>query len=99
MNEQEDEGVKLDPVAEAILSVLQAAPDGTCQPKEVAEFIAEGRRTRKDPPDLWRRYLMAVNQQARFLARTGAIDIIRKGEVVDPHAPIKGLIKLRLAES
>jgi len=93
-----DEVGKLDPVAEAILTVLEAAPDNTASPRDVAEYLAELKRTKKDPPDLWRRYKMAVNQQARFLARTGAIQILRKGEPVeDPHAPIKGLITLRLA--
>ncbi len=89
---------KLDPVAEAILTVLEAAPDHTASPRDVAEYLADQKRKKTDPPDLWRRYKMAVNQQARFLARSGAIEILRKGDVVeDPHAPIKGLITLRLA--
>ena len=89
---------KLDPVAEAILTVLEAAPDHTATPRDVAEYLADQKRKKTDPRDLWRRYKMAVNQQARFLARSGAIQILRKGEVIeDPHAPIKGLITLRLA--
>ncbi len=90
---------QLDPVAEAILTVLEAAPDNKAQPKQVAEFLAEARRTKKDPPDLWRRYMMAVRQQAKFLARSGVIEILRKGQPVDPHAPIKGLVVLRLTQS
>ncbi|MEN8721418.1 MAG: DUF3253 domain-containing protein [Alphaproteobacteria bacterium] len=90
---------QLDPVAEAILTVLEAAPDNKAQPKAVAEYLANARRTKKDPPDLWRRYMMAVRQQAKFLARSGVIEILRKGKPVDPHAPIKGLVVLRLTQT
>lgn len=94
----DDTNDRLDPVAEAILTVLEAAPNGTAKPKDVAEYLADSRRTKKDPPDLWRRYMMAVRQQAKFLARAGVIEILRRGEAVDPTAPIKGLITLRLVE-
>ena len=50
---------------------------------------------KKDPPDLWRRYLQAVRQQATFLARAGRLQIVRGGKVQDPN-DFKGLVKLRL---
>ncbi len=94
-----NEDNKIDPVAAAILEALQASEHGrSVSPSDVARLLAERRRRPGDPPELWRRYLQAVNEQARFLARQGRIDILRRGERQDPHAPIKGLVRLRLAE-
>lgn len=87
----------LDPVAVFIVDYLNAAPAGELiDPVNIAKALAENKRKKADPPDLWRRYKMAVNQQAKYLARSGVIEITRKGEAVDPTEPIKGLIKLRL---
>lgn len=92
-----EEGTKLDPVAQAILDALEAAPAGkSLDPMAVAKLYAAARKAPKDPPDLWRRYLPAVRQQALYLGRSGRIVILRKGKPVDPHAPIKGLIRLAL---
>jgi len=86
-----------DPVAQMILELLQqGGPDHTVSPDEVARAFAETRRKKSDPPDVWRRYLNAVRQQAIHLARAGRIVILRRGEAQDPHAPIKGLIRLGL---
>ncbi len=38
--------------------------------------------------------MAAVRQQALHLARQGRIVILRKGRPVDPHAPVKGVIRL-----
>ncbi len=48
----------------------------------------------KDPPQAWRRYMKPVRQMAIHMARQGEIEILRKGVVQDPHAPVKGLIRL-----
>jgi len=88
----------LDPVAQAILDALAAAPAGTkIDPQQVARDLAAARARPSDPPELWRRYLLAVRQQAISLARQGRIVVLRKGKPADPHAPIKGLIKLTAA--
>lgn len=92
----DDGGQDLDPIAEAILMVLQSSENWTCAPVDVAKYLAAQRAKPSDAPDLWRKYMMGVRQQAKFLARAGKIDILRKGEAVDPAKPIKGLIKLRL---
>ena len=92
----EDEEVRIDPVAEAILDQLAVAGDGkSLSPMDVAKAYAESRRKQKDPPELWRRYLTAVKQQALALARAGRIEITRKGEPVDLK-DFKGVIRLRL---
>ncbi len=86
-----------DPVAEAILALLAAT--GTAKsisPEDAARAFAAGRAKPTSPPDLWRRYLPAVRQQALHLARQGRIHILRKGKPVDPHAPVKGVIRLAL---
>lgn len=98
MTEKADKNETLDPVAETILALLQqAGAGGSIAPSEVAQAFWKPRAKPSDPADGWRRYLHAVNQQARHLARQGRIEILRKGKPVeDPHAPIKGVIRLRL---
>ncbi len=84
-----------DPVAEAILALLAEAGAGrSISPEDAARAFAAGRAGPSSPPDLWRRYLPAVRQQALHLARRGRISILRKGKPVDPHAPVKGVIRL-----
>jgi hypothetical protein len=91
--------VKPDPVALEILALLaERGPGGSCTPVEVARRLAEARRRPTDPPELWRRYLQAVNEQARSLARQGRIAILRHGRPQDPTKPIKGVIRLALPE-
>ena len=86
-----------DPVATAILERLAVAKTGgSVSPEDVARAVAEGRRKANDPPDLWRRYLPAVKQQAIHLARTGEIQILRKGRPVDDPARAKGVVRYRL---
>lgn len=88
-----------DPVAALILMLLaEAGPGAKLDPVSVAKTFAATRAKPKDPPDAWRRYLPAVRHQALHLARQGRIRILRKGAAVDPHAPVKGLIKLAAAE-
>ena len=87
----------LDPLAEIILHLVrQRGPDKSICPSEAARAFAEGRARKSDPPDLWRRYMTGIRQQALFLARQGHISILRKGKPVDPFVPVKGLIRLSL---
>lgn len=96
--ESDAEG-RRDAVAAAILTQLQEAGQGaSLSPDDVARAYAESRRRKSDPPDLWRRYLTAVRQQALHLARAGEIVILRRGEPQNPQAPVKGLIRLALPE-
>lgn len=91
------DGAKDDPIAKLILDLLaQREASQPLDPNEVARSFAASRAKRNDPPDLWRKYLPAVRQQALHLARQGRLTILRKGKAVDPHAPIKGLIRLAL---
>jgi hypothetical protein len=86
-----------DPVAETILTLLAEIGAGkSISPEEAARAFAEVRARPSDPPDLWRRYLAAVRQQALHLARRGRIRILRKGKGVDPHRPVKGVVRLAL---
>ncbi|WP_218940188.1 DUF3253 domain-containing protein [Denitrobaculum tricleocarpae] len=88
---------KDDPIARMILQMLEEGGAArNLDPNAVARSFAAGRAKRNDPPDLWRKYLPAVRQQALHLARQGRLTILRKGKVADPHAPIKGLIRLAL---
>ncbi len=86
-----------DPVAQAILDLLVARGAGkSISPEAAARAFAAARTKKDDPPDLWRRYMNAVRQQALHLARRGRIRILRKGKAVDPQAPVKGVIRLAL---
>lgn len=86
-----------DPIAGEILRHVHARGGGkSICPSEVARSFADQRRKPTDPPDLWRSYMNPVRQQAKALARAGHIVILRRGRPVDPHAPIKGLIRLSL---
>ena len=90
-------GESEDPVAEAILALLAKPGAGrSVSPEDAARAFAAGRAKPGSPPDLWRRYLPAVRQQALNLARRGRICILRKGKAVDPRAPVKGVIRLAL---
>ncbi len=83
-----------DPVARAILELLETVPPGrSISPVAAARAFALTRARPGDPPDAWRRYLPAVRQQALHLARARRIAILRKGKPVDPHAPFKGVWK------
>ena len=97
MEQPADSGAD-DPVAEAILALLAKTDAGrSISPEDAARAFAAGRAKPASPPDLWRRYLPAVRQQALHLARQGRIHILRKGKPVDPHAPVKGVIRLALS--
>lgn len=89
-----------DPAVDAILAALaRVAPGRSISPIDVAQALAAERaKEGAEPlPDAWRRYLTPVKQQALHLARQGRIVILRKGKPVDPHAPIKGVIRLAAA--
>ena len=91
----EEETKKDDPVATAILD--ECARRGELDPIDIAKAYAETRRKPKDPPELWRKYLPAVKQQAIFLSKTGRLEITRKGQVVE-WRDFKGICKLRLPQ-
>lgn len=65
---------------------------------DVARAFAAARAKPGDGPQAWRRYMNAVKQQMVHLARAGRIEIIRKGQLVDPN-DFKGVVRLRLPES
>jgi hypothetical protein len=66
----------------------RAAPASIC-PSEVARAMAPG------DDGQWRGKLSAVRRAAIRLAQAGRIDILRKGRAVDPHADVRGVIRLR----
>jgi hypothetical protein len=60
-------------------------------PSEVARALAPGE-------DAWRRLMTPVRDAALDLARQGRIQVLRKGKPVDPAEPVRGVIRLRIAE-
>lgn len=92
---EKDSETELDPVAAFILDSL--AEHGSMAPVDVARALGEARRRPSDKPDAWRRYMNPVKQQMLHLARAGRIEIVRKGEVVDPE-DFRGVVRMRLAQ-
>lgn len=90
---ESDSDKRRDPVAEFILETLSEA--GSLAPVDIARAIGARRRRPSDKPDAWRRYLVPVKQQMLHLARAGEIEIVRKGEVVDPE-DFRGIVRMRL---
>ncbi|WP_025899102.1 DUF3253 domain-containing protein [Sneathiella glossodoripedis] len=82
-----------DPVAIYILEALEFGDE--VSPNTIAQTIARDKAKETSPPDFWRKFMTAVRQQAIHLARNGRIEIVRKGQAVDPN-DFKGLYKLRL---
>lgn len=94
----ENQAARLDPAAAAILEALDAQPPGkSISMMDAARAMAETRRRPGDGPELWRRYMRAVRQQAVHLARRGRIEITRRGKPVDPD-DFKGVVRLRLKD-
>jgi hypothetical protein len=81
-----------DPIRHFLRSALT---DGQSRaPQQLAQAFHAERAKAGDPPDAWRRYLLAFKQQAMSLAKQGEIEFIRKGKPV-PLDEIKGVVRLR----
>jgi len=65
------------------------APGGTICPSDVARAVGGAG---------WRRQLDAVREVARDLARAGEVDVVQRGEVVDPDGPWRGPVRIRRRE-
>ena len=75
-----------DPLAEAILKLTaERGADKSICPSEAARAV---------DAENWRRLMPHVRAAAVHLARTGQIEITRKGKPVDPDA-FKGVYRLR----
>ena len=83
-------------VREIILELAEAAGGGSIGPGDVAKVFAEERRRPGAPAQSAHRWSRIVREEAIGLARAGRVEILRKGKPVDPHAPVKGVIRIRL---
>ena len=90
---ESDSEKRPDPVAEFIVEALAEA--GSLAPVDIARALGERRKRASDKPDAWRKYMNPVKQQMLHLARAGRIEIVRKGEVVDPE-DFRGIVRMRL---
>lgn len=82
-----------DPLIGYIMTAVERG--SPVSPRDIAIEIADDRARENSPKDAWRKYLLAVKQQAKHLARTGRISILRRGVPIDPDK-MKGLVKLSL---
>ena len=83
-------------VRELLLELAEAAGDGSIGPGDVAKAFAEERRKPGTPAESAHRWSRIVREEAIGLARAGKVQILRKGKPADPHAPVKGVIRIRL---
>ena len=83
-------------VREIILDLAAAAGEGSISPGEVAKAFAGERRRPGAPAVSAHRWSRIVREEAIGLARAGKVQVLRKGRPVDPHAPVKGVIRIRL---
>ena len=84
-------------VREIVLELAASAGAGSISPGDVAKAFAEERRKPGAPAQSAHRWSRIVREEAIGLARAGRVQILRKGKPVDPHAPVKGVIRIRLA--
>lgn len=70
--------------AEILAQTIARGPDKSICPSDVARNLAEE----------WRPLMHLVRQAAVGLAKSGQIEILRKGKPIDP-ATIHGVIRLR----
>ena len=78
-----------------ILRMAEERGEGTFTPIEAAQDLRPPRPEEVKGDEKWRGFVRQVRAEAKGLARQGRIDIMRRGDVVDPAKPIKGLIQLR----
>ena len=74
--------------AEILAQTAARGPDKSICPSEVARSLA----------DEWRPLMHLVRQAAMGLAKSGLIEILRKGKPIDP-ATLHGVIRLRIKAS
>ena len=78
-----------------ILRMAEERGEESFTPTEAAQELRPPRPDEVKGEEKWRGFLRQVRAEAVGLARKGRVDIMRRGEVVDPTKPIKGLIQIR----
>lgn len=78
--------------AEILRQTTERGTDKSICPSEVARALAADEET-------WRRLMGPIRAAAIRLARSGQVEILRKGKPVDPTAEIRGVIRLRKSAS
>lgn len=84
--------------ADVIMALVKARGSAaSICPTEAARAMADRLGAAGDH-EAWRQFLPQVRRTAVDLARSGAIDILRKGRPIAPEA-VHGVIRLRLRET
>ena len=78
-----------------ILRMAEERGEESFTPTEAAQELRPPRPDEVKGEEKWRGFLRQVRAEAVGLAHKGRVDILRRGEVVDPTKPIKGLIQIR----
>ncbi|KAG0586133.1 hypothetical protein KC19_2G066900 [Ceratodon purpureus] len=87
-NPRGDEDKVREELKDKILELLQKrAESSTMCPSEAPRALH---------PETWRDLMDVTREVARQLALDGRIEITQKGRAVDPEAPLRGPIRLRL---
>ena len=70
-------------------------PERLYRPEDVARAAFPVGPKEIKGQERWRRQIRATRAAAIGLARQNRLQIVRRGQIADAHAPIKGLIHLR----
>ena len=73
----------------------QAGTDQTFKPEDVARAAFPVGPKEEKGKERWRSQIRGIRAAAIGLAREGYVEVLRRGEIADVSAPIKGLIQLR----
>ena len=73
----------------------EAGPSKSITAQDVAQSFRPTTHDEKPGAEAWRKIVRQVRGEAIGLARKGHIDITRRGEVIDPTVPFKGLYKMK----
>ncbi|MGB0843139.1 MAG: DUF3253 domain-containing protein [Alphaproteobacteria bacterium] len=81
---------------QVIIELTRAAgPNKSVTAQQVAQSFRPPQPDEKPGEEVWRKIVRQVRAEAVGLARKGHVDIVRKGEVIDPAVPFKGLYKIK----
>lgn len=76
----------------------QKGPASTFTPEDVARAAFPVGPKEEKGKERWRSQIRSVRAAAIGLARQGKLHVLRRGDIADVSAPIKGLIQLRWIE-
>lgn len=93
-DEKDESSLRLE---ESLMEVAEKrGVDSTFCPSDVARAFRPAESYELKGEEVWRNYLRPIRGVAVGLARAGKVEILRKGKVIDPSKPFRGVYRIRL---